>query len=173
MSEWQKILVTACVGFGAGMLAETVKPVLSGWIKRRQIRIVLYRHLALCTMTLKAAQEIGRDAKDGWQEYVYQRLGELTPGPYTWASSTEAAIFYTMSEAQGFEVLYGNLSDIHKETLDTLDRALGGIDYTLRKLENNLASGRLSRWRFNRAVDRHRFHLWRWYRKSDKSGLLS
>jgi hypothetical protein len=165
MEEWQKLLITSCSSFIVGALAETTRPFLAHPLKRRQIRRVLYRHLVVNFQSITSANEEATEKGEGWQDDIYARLGDLNLYPYEWASKSEAATFYTMPEAQGFDVMYDNIKSLMAETPATLERTIAGIAFTLEKLETNLAYGRLSRKEFNKAGQWYRKHVTSWTRE--------
>ena len=172
MEEWQKLLITACSSFAVGALAETTRPFLIHPLKRRQIKKVLYRHLVINFQSIVLANKNATEKGECWQVDMYSRLGDLNLYPYEWATKSEAATFYTMPEAQGFDVMYDNIKSLMAETPNTLERTISGIAFTLEKLENNLACGRLNRKAFNAAVKWHRKHYTLWFNKLSKEKPL-
>lgn len=146
MDDWAKALVSAGFGLVAGLLAEPIRFWLSARAKTRSARAALYSDMGRVYHVLSRTFDVSKgaggfeDTPVAEQERVTEWLRASKLDVFTFYSTEERAVFFSIPEYQAIAELYESLA----RALETLDRswaeryaAIAAVFQTFERLFNH------------------------------------
>jgi hypothetical protein len=97
MQEWTKTLLSAGIGFTAGLLSDGLKFSISRALKKRQVRRALYLDLALILISLEMSEK--------YYDHNH-RLETSRLDVYDHYYNAERSVFYQLDECNTFTNIY-------------------------------------------------------------------
>jgi hypothetical protein len=108
-NDWQKTLLTALAGVCVGVLLEPIRFWIAGWLKRLQIRRLLYKDVAMNCAALAYLKDYCSCAANAGKQssaavVFFARQSSLDV--YEHVLNTERTAFYHLPEAPAFKNFY-------------------------------------------------------------------
>jgi hypothetical protein len=172
MSEWQKAVLSALAGVCVGILLEPIRFWIVGWLKRRQIRNLLYRDVAKICACVEYVRTFAASALERGEDRCSRQMvfyiSQVSLDIYDHVLNAERTAFYQLEEAPVFDAFYGRLkdsilpvrqNDSVQRLIDYCDMALGSLHdaVTMEDIDRDLLEKRKRRYAKNQKERSRRY----------------